>query len=134
MPLTPETHDRLTELFRKFDSFPEVAHTDAGVLMKTGAFLAFLDARQLIETLRHEIHDEIKGWRDIARYFDEEPETACVLLWAVLPESGEPGVAVGYYDPDERSWYRQGEGPDRESVPLEPTKFMALHELMRAAR
>jgi hypothetical protein len=132
--MTPDTLDQLDALWRKFDSYPEAAFPDSGgALLKTGAYVAFLDARQLIEKLRHELHTEIKGWRPIATYFDAEPETPAVLLWGPHPVSGEDAVMLGYWDEDERAWYREGEGPDIESAPIEPTKFMAVGELMRAA-
>lgn len=133
MALNPDTYDQLTAAFRKFDNYPEAGHTGRGVVMKTGAFTAFLEARQLIDKLRQEVFAELKGWQDIATYFEAEPETSEVLLWAPHPDSGEHAVLLGYWDDDERAWYRAGRGPDLESAPLAPTKWMPLGELMRAA-
>lgn len=131
--MNPDTLDRLEALWRKFDSFPEAEFVHGGVRLRTDAYLAFLDARKLIERVRHDLHAELKGWQPIATYHDDEPETPTVLLWAPHPASGEFAVQLGYWDGDERAWYREGEGPDLESVPLEPTKWMAVGELMRAA-
>ena len=49
--MKPDTYERLQQqLFAKFSSFPEIGHTDIGVTMRNDAFVAFLDAPQLIAT------------------------------------------------------------------------------------
>lgn len=131
--LNPDALDRLEALWRRFDTLPESEFKKGGVTLRTPAYLAFLDARKLIEQLRHDLHAELKGWRPIATFHGGEPETPTVLLWAPHPTSGEFAVQLGYWDDDEPAWYREGEGPDLESAPLEPTKWMAVGELMRAA-
>ncbi len=45
-----ELHDRLQALFDRFKNVPEARFTDEGVLLKRDAYVAFLDARKLIET------------------------------------------------------------------------------------
>jgi hypothetical protein len=65
-------------------------------------------------------------WKPIASFFETEPETPCVLLWASHSALGECCVQVGFWEPDEHAWYRDGEGPDEESEPLVPTHWMPL--------
>lgn len=124
--MTPNILDLLDEQYRRFDSHPEVRWTDEGVLLKKGAYLAFLEARKLIEPLRLELYSAIKGWRPIATFFETELETPMVLLW-----DGE--IHCGYWDDDEQSWYLEGQGPDLESSQLNPSKWMPLGEVTMMA-
>lgn len=134
MPLNPDSHDRLRALYKRFDRFPEAKFLkDGGAVLKRDAYVAFLDARQLIDALAQDLWAETKGWRPIATFFEEDAGTPTVLLWAVLPETGEPGVTLGYWDDDSQAWFRECEGACDECAPIEPTKWMAVAELMRAA-
>jgi hypothetical protein len=131
MPLTPETYDKLTEQYRRFDSFPEAKRTAEGYVVKHAAFLAFLEARRLIEQVRMDLFRETKAWQPIPTFFETEPETPMVLLWE--PRDPDGVICLGYWDDDAQEWYREGCGADLESEPLNPTKWMALRELMRSA-
>ncbi|WP_298165449.1 hypothetical protein [Novosphingobium sp.] len=42
-------HDRLHALFDRLKDFPEASRCEHGTHLKPGAFIAFLDLRQLIE-------------------------------------------------------------------------------------
>jgi hypothetical protein len=68
----------------------------------------------------------MSAWQPIASYFSQDTETACVLLWADHEALGECGVQLGYWEPDEQAWYKDGAGPDLGSAPLKPTHWMAL--------
>lgn len=129
--LDPDSYDRLKALYKRFDSMPEAGRVDGGTVLKRDAYLAFLDLRPLILEALNAIHHEVKGWRPISTFFEAEPETPMVLLW----EPRDPGgvICLGYWDDDAQDWYREACGPDLESEPLNPTKWMPLGELMRSA-
>lgn len=127
MVLTPDTYDKLDALWKRFDAFPEARLVEGGVVIKTDAYLAFLDARRLIEKVRLDLANATRHWRPIGTFFSEEPETPMVLLWGMNPDSGEMSVMLGYWDEDSQAWYRecQCEG----DAPIEPTKWMRLGDL-----
>lgn len=45
-----ELHERLQALFDRFKNVPEARFTDDGAVLKRDAYVAFLDARKLIES------------------------------------------------------------------------------------
>jgi hypothetical protein len=119
--MQPDTYDRMQNLFAKFSSFPEIGHTPDGVIVRKDAFVAFLDARQLIEKeVLTDVYAATKGWQPIATYFKAEPETPNVLLF-----DGE--VTLGYFDEDCQCWRQAGDCAEDE--PLQPTKCMRLGEV-----
>jgi hypothetical protein len=119
--MRPDTYDRLQQLFARFSSFPEIGHTDIGVTVCKDAFVAFLDARQLIEKeVLTDVYAATKGWQPIATYFKAEPETPNVLLF-----DGE--ATLGYYDEDCECCRQAGDCA--EDAALEPTKWMRLGDL-----
>lgn len=125
--LNPDTYDKLDALWRKFDSFPEVRLVDGGSLIKTDAYLAFLEARRLIEAVRIDLANATRQWRPINMFFSGDPETPMVLLWGMNPDSGEMSVMLGYWDEDSQAWYREGQGEGDPA--LEPTQWMRLGDL-----
>lgn len=129
MPLDPDSYDRLRALYKRFDHFPEARLVEGGAVLKSDAWLAFLELRPLILKALNAIHAELRGWRLMAEFFAEEQDGPTVLLWAPRPESGEMAVMAGYWDDDARAWYREGQGPDHESEPLEPSLWMAIGEV-----
>ena len=119
--MKPDTYERLQSLFAKFGGFPEIGHTDIGVTVRKDAFVAFLDARQIIEKeVLTDVYQRTSKWRPIATYFSSEPETPNVLLF-----DGE--VTLGYCDEDCQCWRQAGDCA--EDAPLEPTKWMPLSEV-----
>jgi hypothetical protein len=131
MPLNPDSYDRLRALYKRFDTYPEAEFQKGGVLLKTDAYLAFLDLRKLIEPALININREVAHWRPINTFFTAEPETSLVLLWCPDEYGGE--VVMGYWDDDAKDWYRDQQGADMESEPLNPTKWMPIAGLMQAA-
>jgi hypothetical protein len=119
--MKPDTYERLHSLLAKFGGFPEIGHTDIGVTVRKDAFVAFLDARQLIEKeVLTDVYAATKGWQPIATYFKAEPETPNVLLY-----DGE--VPLGYYDEDCECWRQAGDSAEDEA--LQPTQWQRLSEL-----
>jgi hypothetical protein len=125
--LNPDTYGKLDALWRRFDAFPEVRLVDGGALIKADAYLAFLEVRRLIESVRIDLANATHHWRPIETFFLEEPETPMVLLWSMNPDSGEHSVMVGYWDEDLEAWYRERQG-NGDPV-IEPTKWMRLGDL-----
>jgi hypothetical protein len=126
--LNPDSYDRLHALYKRFSNHPEADFLAGGAaVLKRDAYVSFLDLRPLILEALNAIHAELRGWRPVATFFETEPEAPMVLLW-----DGE-AIALGYWSDDDQAWYRECEGPDLESEPLRPTKWMATGELMRAA-
>jgi hypothetical protein len=125
--LNPDTYDKLDALWRRFDHFPEAKLVAAGALINTDAYLAFLEARRLIEKVRIDLANATRHWHPIETFFSEAPEMPMVLLWGMNPEYGQVTVMLGYWDEDLEAWYREGQG-NGDPV-IEPTKWMRLGDL-----
>jgi hypothetical protein len=125
--MNPDTYKTLDALWKRFDSFPDVRLVDGGSLIKTDAYLAFLEARRLIEKVRLDLANATRQWRPIETFFNEEPETSMVLLWGMNPDRGEMSVMLGYWDEDLQAWYRECQG-NGDPV-IEPEKWMRLGDL-----
>jgi hypothetical protein len=125
--MNPDTYDRLDALWNRFDNFPEARLIDGGALIKAEAYVAFLEARQIIDKVRLDLANATRQWRPIETFLAEEPETPMVLLWGMNPDSGEHSVMLGYWDDDSQAWYREGQCEGGPAI--QPAKWMRLGDL-----
>ena len=114
--MKPDTHDRLKALYEKMSNFPERGKTPSGDTIIAGqAFVAFLDARKIIETeMLPTAWSATRDWRPIDDFQEHEPETPNVLVF-----DGE--VKLGFFDEDDDCWRDATD----DSV-IEPTKWKRL--------
>jgi hypothetical protein len=125
--MNPDAYDKLDALWKRFDASREVRLVEGGSLIKTDAYLAFVEARRIIDAVRIELANATRQWRPIATFFSEEPETPMVLLWGMNPDSGQMSVMLGYWYENSRAWYRECQCEGDPAI--EPTKWMRLGDL-----